>query len=112
MGYTPLPYHQPEMVAQNPCLTQHSELAPIYFNQPQQGELPQQHHSWQEVCYLAPNPNVPQLPQSHIDNLEQVDISSLSLSTPEEVAVESLDLRNDNGSSKGEWRPRLEPSSL
>ena len=58
--YTPLPYHKPEMVAQNPCLTQHSELAPIYVNQPQQGELPQQHHAWQEVCYLAPNPNVPQ----------------------------------------------------
>ena len=202
--YTPMSYHQPEMVAQNPCLTQHSELAPIYVNQPQQGELPQQHHAWQEVCYLAPNLNVPQpwltdptmeqqqqqqynsfpqqpqaspamfsdaassaylhsqpqfheeqLPQSHIDNLEQVrhntrfynlciwclynemeterdasvqvpqksdcgcivriishgdhlqlcslqvDISSLSLTTPEEVAVENLDLRNNNGSSKG-----------
>merc|ERR1719318_2076955 len=151
--YTPLSYHQPEIVAQNPCLTQHSELAPIYVNQPQQGELPQQHHAWQEVCYLAPNLNVPQpwftdptmeqqqqynsfpqqpqaspamfsdatssaylhpqpqfhegqLPQSHIDNLEQVDISSLSLSTPEEVPGENLNLRNDNGSSKGgEWRP-------
>jgi len=158
--YTPMSYHEPESVAQNPCLTQHSELAPIYANHPQQGELPQQHHAWQEVCYLAPNPNVPQpwftyptmeqqqqqynsfpqqpqaspamfsdaassaylhpqpqfhegqLPQSHIDNLEQVDISSLSLTTPEEVAVENLDLRNNNGSSKGEWRPRLEPSSL
>ena len=42
---------------------------------------------------------------SHGDHLQlctlQVDISSLSLSTPEEVAVENLDLRNDNGSSKG-----------
>ena len=119
--YTPMSYHQPEMVAQNPCLMQLSELAPIYVNHPQQGELPQQHHALQEVCYLAPNLNVPQpwltdptmeqqqqqqynsfpqqpqaspamfsdaassaylhpqpqfhegqLPQSHIDNLEQV----------------------------------------
>ena len=58
--YTPMSCHQPEMVAHNPCLTQHSEPAPIYVNQPQQGELPQQHHAWQEVCYLAPNLNVPQ----------------------------------------------------
>ena len=42
---------------------------------------------------------------SHGDHLQlcalQVDISSLSLTTPEEVAVENLDLRNDNGNSKG-----------
>ena len=42
---------------------------------------------------------------SHGDHLQlcalQVDISSLSLTTPEEVPVENLDLRNDNGSSKG-----------
>ena len=42
---------------------------------------------------------------SHGDHLQlcalQVDISSLSLTTPEEVAVENLDLFNDNGISKG-----------
>ena len=42
---------------------------------------------------------------SHGDHLQlcalQVDLSSLSLTTPEEVAAENLDLRNDNGSSKG-----------
>ena len=42
---------------------------------------------------------------SHGDHLQlcalQVDTSSLSLTTPEEVAVENLDLRNDNGNSKG-----------
>ena len=32
----------------------------------------------------------------------QVDISSLSLTTPEVVPVENLDLRNDNDSSKGD----------
>ena len=42
---------------------------------------------------------------SHGDHLQlcalQVDISSLSLTTPEEVPVENLDLFNDNGISKG-----------
>ena len=42
---------------------------------------------------------------SHGDHLQlcalQVDLSSLSLSTPEEVTVENLDMLNDNGNSKG-----------
>ena len=42
---------------------------------------------------------------SHGDHLQhcalQVDLSSLSFTTPEDVAEENLDPRNDNGSSKG-----------
>ena len=42
---------------------------------------------------------------SHGDHLQlcalQVDLSSLTLTTPEEAPVENLDLFNDNGISKG-----------